>query len=61
MKNPLTLAGIEPATFWFVAPHLNHCPTPQTDTVQMFNFISHAEPMVDNIEGRSPNLPPEVG
>jgi hypothetical protein len=25
MKNPLTLAGIEPATFRFVAQHLNHC------------------------------------
>ena len=27
MKNPLTLAGIEPATFKFVAQHLNHCST----------------------------------
>jgi len=27
MKNPLTLAGIEPATFLFVAQHLNHCAT----------------------------------
>jgi len=26
-KNPLTPAGIEPATFWFVAQHLNHCAT----------------------------------
>ena len=25
MKNPLTPARIEPATFWFVARHLNHC------------------------------------
>ena len=25
MKNPLTPAGIEPATFQFVAQHLNHC------------------------------------
>ena len=25
MKNPQTLAGIEPATFRFVAQHLNHC------------------------------------
>ena len=24
-KNPLTPAGIEPATFRFVAQHLNHC------------------------------------
>ena len=27
MKNPLTPAGIEPATFLFVAQHLNHCAT----------------------------------
>ena len=26
-KNPLTPAGIEPATFRFVAQHLNHCTT----------------------------------
>jgi hypothetical protein len=27
MKNPLTPAGIKPATFLFVAQHLNHCAT----------------------------------
>jgi len=27
MKNPLTPAGIEPATFRFVAQSLNHCAT----------------------------------
>ena len=27
MKNPLTSAGIEPATFRFVSQHLNHCAT----------------------------------
>ena len=27
MKNPLTSAGIEPATFRFVAQNLNHCAT----------------------------------
>ena len=27
MKNPLTPAGIEPATFQFVTQHLNHCAT----------------------------------
>jgi len=27
MKDPLTLAGIEPTTFRFVAQHLNHCAT----------------------------------
>jgi len=27
MKNPLTPAGIEPATFRFVAQRLSHCAT----------------------------------
>ena len=27
MKNPLTPAGIEPATFRIVVQHLNHCAT----------------------------------
>ena len=27
MKNPLTPAGIEPATFRIVGQHLNHCAT----------------------------------
>jgi len=27
MKNPMTPAGIEPATIRFVAQHLNHCAT----------------------------------
>jgi hypothetical protein len=27
IKNPLTLAGIELATFRFVVQHLNHCAT----------------------------------
>ena len=36
MKNPLTPAGIEPATFRFVAQHLNHCATavPSVNTLQ---------------------------
>jgi len=32
MKNPLTPAGIEPATFGFVAQRLNHCATAVPDT-----------------------------
>jgi len=35
MKNPLTPAGIESATFRFVAQHLNHCATAD------INFILH--------------------
>jgi len=36
MKNPLTPAEIEPATFWFVAQHLNHC---ATATSMLLDFI----------------------
>ena len=31
LKNPLTPAGIEPATFLFVAQHLNHCATARNE------------------------------
>ena len=31
MKIPLIPAGIEPATFRFVAQHLNHCATADSD------------------------------
>jgi len=36
MKNPLTPAGVKPATFGFVAQHLSHCATavPVLDGVQ---------------------------
>ena len=37
MKNPLTLAGIEPATFRFVAQRFNHCATAVPHTV-VYNF-----------------------
>ena len=33
MKNPPTPGGIEPATFRFVAQHLNHCATAVRQTV----------------------------
>ena len=43
MKNPLTPAGIEPATFRFVARHLNHCATVLRliirDTVHLRYFL----------------------
>ena len=31
MKNPVTPDGIEPATYRFVAQHLNHCVTAVPD------------------------------
>ena len=45
MKNPLTPAGIEPATFRFVAQHLNHCATAQPPVqviilVQQLQFLA---------------------
>jgi len=36
MKNPLTPAGIEPATFRSVAQHLNHCATAAPTFIQHF-------------------------
>ena len=38
MKNPLTPAGIETATFRFVAQHLNHCPTAVYECVIFLAF-----------------------
>jgi len=38
MKNPLTPAGIEPATFRFVAQHLNHCGTADFSSVSCGNL-----------------------
>jgi len=41
MKNPLTLAGIEPATFRFVAQYFNHCTTAVLNLGSiLFNFGS---------------------
>jgi len=41
MTNPLTPAGIEPATFRFVARHLNHCATavPYGDKGSEFSVV----------------------
>ena len=39
MKNPLTPTGIEPATFRFVAQHLNHCATAVTTTTIIIIII----------------------
>jgi len=35
MKNPLTPARIEPATYRFVAQHLNHCATAVPQPIQV--------------------------
>ena len=39
MKNQLTPAGIEPATFRFVAQHLNHCATAVPHTRRVAGII----------------------
>jgi len=39
MKNPLTPAGIEPATFRFVAQHLNHCATAVPVIMYIFSLL----------------------
>jgi len=41
MKDPLTPAGIEPATFRFEAQHLNHCATAVPRYIMLRCFISH--------------------
>jgi len=44
IKNPLTPAGVEPATFRFVAQHLNHCATAVPNLIYMRNFITLNHP-----------------
>jgi len=41
MENPLTPAGIEPATFRFVTQHLNHCATAVPSTNEVKKYIHH--------------------
>jgi hypothetical protein len=40
MKNPLTPVGVEPATFRFVARHLNHCATATGIEPAAFRFVA---------------------
>ena len=42
MKNPLTPAGIEPATFLFVVQHLNHCAT-AVQSIIGYHLLNHKE------------------
>ena len=42
MKNPLTTARIEPATFRIVAQHLNYCATAVPIYIKMLNYITNA-------------------
>ena len=53
MKNPLTPAGIEPATFQSVAQHLNYCATP--NVFRWYSLFRDGRDVVKNYErGGSP-------
>ena len=55
MKNPLTPAGIEPATFRFVAQHLNHCATAVFTKYSAGNNISERVAQVPR-QGKLKNI-----
>ena len=38
----MTPSGIEPATFRFVAQHLNHCATAVPGFIELLNFLGYA-------------------
>jgi len=50
MKNPLTAAGIEPATFRIVAQHLNHCATAVPKVYIVFYTNSIEISLKNNLE-----------
>jgi sterol desaturase/sphingolipid hydroxylase (fatty acid hydroxylase superfamily) len=59
MKNPLTLAGIEPATFRFVAQHINHCATavpymPRTPPISFYLILSPEQHLVQHENDEAP-------
>ena len=64
VKNPQTPAGIEPATFRFVAQHLNHCATavPKLEEVATENNLSDIPGNMFNIEesGLPVNNKPDI-
>ena len=49
MKNPLTLAGIEQATFRFVTQHLNHCATAVSIPTSRESMFMGIVQTVDNV------------
>jgi len=51
MKNPLTPAGIETATFRFVAQHLNDCATavPLTTKCKLKMVLSERQPINSDV------------
>ena len=57
MKNQVTPAGIEPATFRFVAQHLNHCATVRTTNICLENMRTI---FMYNLKGRGGRAKPVV-
>ena len=49
-KIPMTPSGIKPATFRFVAQHLNHCATvvPHNNTIFPQNIVGYNYPLKEN-------------
>ena len=60
MKNPLTPAGIEPATFPFVAQLLNHCATAVNVVQTVLSNISRGKGLPDISVARYQNVVPNV-
>ena len=52
MKNPLTPAGIEPATYRFVAQHLNHCATAVRTQISNFTKVRPVGVQLFHTDGR---------
>jgi len=57
MKNPLTPVGIEPETFRFVAPQLNHCAT--AVPIRTTYFSNPRCPFISENAEDSNNVPPD--
>ena len=53
MKNPMTPAEIEPATFRFVAQHLNHCATPGPRRLEVHSATCPVEDKSSYLEDRA--------
>jgi hypothetical protein len=66
MKNPMTPAGIEPATFLFLAQHLDHCATPSgeifTEIAKDFRILWNFPDCIlkDRCKGYQNPLPAEL-
>ena len=66
MKNPLTLAEIEPVTFLIVVQHLNHCATTVPDhwgratIIQVSQFSSNSKKITEKYITLSHSYPMDL-